>query len=56
MEALVVDRDKVWNIVEIPKPHFNERQALVKLMANDMCGSDLKLIHQEFKYIISAVP
>ncbi len=51
MKAFVADKDKRLKIVEIPKPHFNEKQALVKLIANGMCGSDLKLIHQEFKGI-----
>jgi L-iditol 2-dehydrogenase len=49
LKTLIVNRDKSMKIIEIPKPRYNEKQALVKTIANGMCGSDLKLIHQEFK-------
>ncbi len=51
MKALIVDKDKSLKFVEIPKPRFNEKQALVKTIANGICGTDLKLMHQEFKLI-----
>ncbi len=51
MKALAADKDRELKFVEIPRPHFSERQALVKMIANGMCGSDLKIIHQKFKGI-----
>jgi len=49
MKTLVVNIDKSLEIREIPKPQINKKQALVKMIACGMCGTDVKLIHQTFK-------
>ena len=49
MKAFVVNKDGSTEIKEIPKPHYNSRQALVKTIACGMCGTDVKLLHHTFK-------
>lgn len=49
MKTLVVEKDCSLSIHEINKPKYNEYQALVKMIACGMCGTDVKLCHQAFK-------
>lgn len=49
MKTLVVREDSSLEIIEIPKPRINKKQALVKMIACGMCGTDVKLIHKKFK-------
>ncbi|MCL2248109.1 MAG: zinc-binding dehydrogenase [Oscillospiraceae bacterium] len=49
MKTLVVNKDGELSINEVPKPKYNEKQALVKMLACGMCGTDIKLIHKSFK-------
>lgn len=50
MRTLVVDKEGQLSIREIPKPSYNECQALVKTLSCGVCnGTDSKLIHGNFK-------
>ena len=49
MKTFVVNKDGSTQICEIPKPRYSEKQALVKTIACGMCGTDVKLLHQQFK-------
>lgn len=50
MKTLVVNKDGSLEVREIPKPSYNEKQALVKTISCGICnGTDAKLIHRTFK-------
>lgn len=50
MKTLIVNRDGVLEMREVPKPAYEPGQALVKVLACGICnGTDGKLIHQAFK-------
>ena len=49
MRTLVVGKDGTLSIREVNKPRYNECQALVKMIACGMCGTDVKLCHCTFK-------
>lgn len=50
MRTLVVEKDGNLSIREVPKPKYNENQALVKMISCGICnGTDGKLIHGTFK-------
>lgn len=50
MKTLVVEKDGKLSIQEIPKPKYNDNQALVKMIACGICnGTDTKIIHGDFK-------
>jgi len=49
MKTLVVQKDGTLEVIEVPKPTYNAKQALVKMVASGMCGTDIKLIHKCFK-------
>ena len=49
MRSLVVNNDGLLTIKEVPKPKYGPKQALVKMVACGMCGTDVKLIHKCFK-------
>ena len=49
MKTFVVNKDGSTQIQEIPKPRYSAKQALVKTIACGMCGTDVKLLHQQFK-------
>jgi len=49
MKSLVVNKDGSTEIREIPKPKFSRQQALVKTIACGICGTDIKLLHHQFK-------
>jgi len=49
MKSLVVCGDGSLEIREVPKPKIDTKQALVKMIACGMCGTDVKLIHRCFK-------
>lgn len=50
MKSLAVNKDGTLEIVEVPKPQYNDYQALVRMESCGVCnGTDLKLIHRKFK-------
>jgi len=49
MRALIVEKDGSLSIREVTKPKCGPKEALVKMLAGGMCGTDIKLIHQCFK-------
>ena len=49
MRTLVVNKDGSLEIKEVPKPKYGPKEALVRLIANGMCGTDIKIIHRSFK-------
>lgn len=49
MKTFVVNKDGSTEIREIPKPRYSSKQALVKTIACGMCGTDVKLLHRNFK-------
>ncbi len=50
MKTLVVQEDGRLAVMEVPKPSYGPKQALVKTVACGVCnGTDAKLIHQKFK-------
>lgn len=48
MKALIVGKDKTVSIQDVPLPQYGDYQALVKIKASAVCGTDLKILHQEF--------
>ncbi len=49
MKTLVVEKDGSLTFHEVNMPRFDRRQALVKMIACGMCGTDVKFIHKAFK-------
>ena len=49
MKTFVIEKDGTNHIVEIEKPQITDEQALVKMIACGMCGTDVKLLHRTFK-------
>lgn len=49
MKTFIINVDGSTEIKEIPRPRINSKQALVKMIANGMCGTDVKLLHHAFK-------
>lgn len=49
MKSFIVTEEFKTEIREIPKPNYNSKQALVKMIACGMCGTDVKLLHGTFK-------
>lgn len=50
MRTLVINEQGELEVRQIPKPKYNENQALVKTISCGICnGTDTKLIHQTFK-------
>ena len=49
MKTLVVEKDCSMHLQEVNVPKVNEWQALVKVIANGMCGTDVKICHHAFK-------
>jgi L-iditol 2-dehydrogenase len=49
MKALVVNTDGSLEIKEVPKPRYNEKQALVKVISCGICGTDATIIAKKFK-------
>ena len=48
MKALIVEKDGSVALKEVDMPQYNEYQALVKIEATAVCGTDLKILHKEF--------
>ena len=48
MKALVIEKDFSYSLKDVPIPTFGEYQALVKIEASAVCGTDLKILHGEF--------
>ena len=53
MRALVVEKDGSMNIREVKKPDCGPGEALLKILACGMCGTDLTLIKRSFKGVDS---
>lgn len=51
MKALICDVKGNLSIEEVPMPKYNSKQALVKIVACGICGTDVKLIHANFNGI-----
>ena len=49
MRTLIVEKDGTLAFREISKPKYGPKEALVKMVAGGMCGTDVKLIHHSFK-------
>lgn len=49
MKALIVNKDSSLEIKDIPKPRYNEKQALVKVISCGICGTDATIIAKKFK-------
>lgn len=50
MKTLIVNKDGTLEVIEIDKPSYHAKQALVKTIACGICnGTDAKLIHRTFK-------
>lgn len=49
MKSFFVTEEFKTEIREIPKPRYSSKQALVKMIACGMCGTDVKLLHGQFK-------
>lgn len=49
MKTLIVDRDGALGFREVNRPRYGEHQALVRMIACGMCGTDVKLLHHAFK-------
>lgn len=49
MKAFVVNKNGSTEIREVPTPRFSKQQALVKTIACGICGTDIKLLHHQFK-------
>lgn len=57
MKSLIVEKDGSLSIREVPTPKPSPNEALVKTIACGMCGTDIKVIHQEFKgFPLSSYP
>lgn len=49
MKTLLVEKNGEMRIAEVERPSITSKQALVKMVANGMCGTDVKLLHRTFK-------
>ena len=49
MKSLAVNKNGTLEIIDIDVPRVNECNALVKVMASGICGTDMKIIHSQFK-------
>ncbi len=49
MKTLIVNRDGSLAVKEVPKPRYNSKQALVKMISGGICGTDAHLINFAFK-------
>jgi threonine dehydrogenase-like Zn-dependent dehydrogenase len=49
LKTLIVNKDGSLAVKEIPIPHYNSKQALLKTVSCGICGTDSKLIHFGFK-------
>ena len=49
MRTLIVEQDGSLGFCDIPKPTCGPKEAVVKMIAGGMCGTDVKLIHKSFK-------
>ncbi|NLW79277.1 MAG: alcohol dehydrogenase catalytic domain-containing protein [Ruminococcaceae bacterium] len=47
MKVFCVEKDKSLSVRDIPMPTYNESQVLVKTVACGVCGSDVKIMHQD---------
>ncbi|MDR1664925.1 MAG: zinc-binding dehydrogenase [Clostridiales bacterium] len=48
MKALVIEKDFSFGLKEVPIPEIGEYQALIKIQASAICGTDLKILHGKF--------
>lgn len=49
MKTLIVNKDGTTSFLEVGIPQYTAEQALVKVIACGMCGTDVKLLHGTFK-------
>lgn len=51
MKSLICDKNGKLSVVELPKPSYTSKMALVKTISCGMCGTDKHLIDRKFKGI-----
>jgi L-iditol 2-dehydrogenase len=51
MRAVVVERPEVLRVVDIPKPQPGEYQALVRILACGVCGTDRSIVSGTFPFL-----
>lgn len=49
MKALIVEQNGDTSVKEIPLPAIKEYEALVKMHASALCGTDMKILHNTLK-------
>lgn len=49
MKALIVEKNGNVAIRQVPKPKYKEYEALVKMHASALCGTDMKILHNNLK-------
>ena len=49
MKILTIDAEGALEVVELPVPEPNDDQALVRIEACGICGTDRKVLHRSFK-------
>lgn len=49
LKTLIVDEKGALELREVNRPRYGEHQALVRMIACGMCGTDVKLLHHAFK-------
>lgn len=55
MKTLICDKDGKLSVIEIPKPSFTSKMALVKTISCGMCGTDGHLIERKFKGVTESM-
>ncbi len=49
MRALVVEKDGGVSVREVPRPEIGEYEALVRMQASALCGTDHNILHNKMK-------
>ena len=49
MKALIVEKNGGVSVRNVPQPIYNEYEALVKVHASSVCGTDMKILHNKLK-------
>lgn len=49
MRALIVHEDGRTSVERVPMPRVGEYEALVKVQASSLCGTDMKILHNNLK-------
>lgn len=49
MKGLVVLKDGSVKVCEMPRPEYGEYQVLIKVISGGICGTDMKILHNNLK-------